>query len=52
MITKSIDRQTFEAFLREDFFKRPHSVSSANNRLYYHFSTSLTKIEKQSILFN
>ena len=28
----------------------PHPVSSINNRLYYDFSTSLTKIEKQSIL--
>ena len=30
----------------------PHPVSSVNNRLYYDFSTSLTIIEKQSILIN
>ena len=30
----------------------PHPVSSVNNRLYYDFSFSFTKIEKQSILIN
>ena len=30
----------------------PHPVSSVNNRLYQDFSTSFTKIEKQSILIN
>ena len=30
----------------------PSPVSSVNNRVYYDFSTSLTKIEKQSILIN
>ena len=32
--------------------KYPHPISSVNNRLYYNFSTSLTKIEKKSILIN
>ena len=30
----------------------PHPASNVNNRLFYDFSTSLTKIEKQSILIN
>ena len=30
----------------------PHPVSSVNNWLYYDFSISLTKIEKQSSLIN
>ena len=32
--------------------RHPHPVSSINNRLYYDFSTSLAKFEKQSILIN
>ena len=30
----------------------PHPASSVNNRLYYDLSTSLTKIEKQSLLID